>query len=423
MTAFRHGLVIGKFYPPHAGHLYLASAAARHCDQVTVVCMAATQESIPLALRVAWLREALAEHANITVSGIVDDVPVDYHDPAIWQAHEDLMREAIAEADAMRGSAGATARAAAGKGQAPASAAGREDAATPDGGAVATMIPGRTSESAEPAPAALPVDAVFTSEGYGDELARRFGAASVCLDPARALYPVSGTAVRADPLAHWDLLPPAVQAWLCLRVVIVGAESTGKSTLAANLARHYRQQPGLLSRTRQVAEFGREHSQDKLAIARARARQSGRPAPGPEQLDWCSPEFEFIARRQNTLENAAARHSGPLLVCDTDAFATGIWHERYMGAPSPALAPLATPASPHRLYLLSDVQAVPFTQDGLRDGEHVRDWMQGRFEQALAASGHAWQRVGGNEEQMLAQALAHIDACLHRLWRFAAPLG
>lgn len=390
MKDFRHGLVIGKFYPPHAGHLYLASAAARHCDQVTVVCMAASQESIALDLRVAWLREALAEHANVIVSGIVDDVPVDYQDPAVWQAHEDLMREAVANADQVRAQQEAD-----------------------------------TGTTAGPSPGPWPVDAVFTSEGYGEELARRFEAVPVCLDPVRALYPVSGTAVRADPVTHWDLLPPAVQAWLCLRVVIVGAESTGKTTLAANLARHYRQQPGVFARTRWVPEFGREHSQDKLAIARGRAKQAGlaAPGPGPDQLDWDSCEFEFIARRQKAQEDAAARQSGPLLVCDTDAFATGLWHERYMGAPLPALAPLATPASPHRLYLLSDVQTVPFVQDGLRDGEHIRGWMHGRFEQALADSGHSWRRVGGNEEEMLARALAFIDEHLQTLWRFATPLG
>lgn len=387
MRDFRHGLVIGKFYPPHAGHLYLASAAARHCERVTVVCMAASHESIPLDLRVSWLREALAEHANVTVTGIVDDIAVDYHDPDIWQAHEDLMREAVAHADAERANAATAATAAA------------------------------------PSKDHRPVDAVFTSEGYGEELARRFEAAAVCLDPHRALYRVSGTAVRADPVAHWDLLPPAVQAWLCLRVVIVGAESTGKTTLATNLARHYRQQPGVLARTRAVFEFGREHSQDKLAIARGKAKQAGLALPGPDQLDWTSIEFDFIARRQNALEDAAARHSGPLLVCDTDAFATGLWHERYLGAPSPDLAPLALPSSPHRLYLLSDVQAVPFTQDGLRDGEHIRGWMHARFEQALAGSGHAWRRVSGSEEEMLAQALAHIDEHRQMLWRFAAPLG
>ena len=51
----RHGLVIGKFYPPHAGHHHLIRAAAARCARLTVVVMAATVESIPLARRVAWL--------------------------------------------------------------------------------------------------------------------------------------------------------------------------------------------------------------------------------------------------------------------------------------------------------------------------------------------------------------------------------
>ena len=41
------------------------------------------------------------------------------------------------------------------------------------------------------------VDAVFTSESYGDELAARFGAEHVCVDGPRGRVPVSGTAVRA----------------------------------------------------------------------------------------------------------------------------------------------------------------------------------------------------------------------------------
>lgn len=45
-----HGLVIGKFYPPHAGHHLLVRTAARTCRQVTVVVMAAFTESIPLLL-------------------------------------------------------------------------------------------------------------------------------------------------------------------------------------------------------------------------------------------------------------------------------------------------------------------------------------------------------------------------------------
>ena len=61
MTSFSHALVIGKFYPPHAGHEYLIRAAADAARNVTVVVMAADVESIPLDLRVAWLKEMLAD--------------------------------------------------------------------------------------------------------------------------------------------------------------------------------------------------------------------------------------------------------------------------------------------------------------------------------------------------------------------------
>lgn len=62
------------------------------------------------------------------------------------------------------------------------------------------------------------MDAVFSSEAYGEELARRFDAMPVRVDLDRRGVPVSGTAVRADPVAHWRWLSPAVRAWLVRRV-------------------------------------------------------------------------------------------------------------------------------------------------------------------------------------------------------------
>ena len=42
---FDHGLVVGKFYPPHAGHLRLVTEAALQCGRVTVVVAGARLES------------------------------------------------------------------------------------------------------------------------------------------------------------------------------------------------------------------------------------------------------------------------------------------------------------------------------------------------------------------------------------------
>ncbi|MEU3602916.1 AAA family ATPase [Streptomyces sp. NPDC006798] len=358
MRRYRHGLVLGKFYPPHAGHHHLVSTAADRCDLLTVLVCAATVESVPLADRVAWLREVHQDPA-IRVVGTVDDIPMDVRDPAIWDAHMAVFRAAVPE----------------------------------------------------------PVDAVFTSESYGAELGRRFGADAVCVDPARSLFPVSGTAVRADPAAHWDFLRPPVRAALTRRIVVLGAESTGTTTLARDLADHYRARGGVWGRTRWVPEYGREYSERKLARLRRE-----RPGAGWSDVAFGSEEFPVIARRQAERETEAARLSSPVLFCDTDAFATTVWHERYLGTPSPAVQEIADRTRRQCLWLLTDHTDVPFEDDGLRDGEELRPWMTGRFAAELARTGRRTVRVTGPRDRRLATAVAAVDELLGEGWDFAAPL-
>ncbi|MFJ3339367.1 AAA family ATPase [Streptomyces sp. NPDC086766] len=230
-AAFDHGLVIGKFYPPHAGHHFLVRTAADSCRRVTVVVMAADAESIPLANRVDWLREAYADRPQVAIAGIVDNLPVDYNSDSVWAGHVALMREAVA---------------------------------------------------AE-AHAAVPVDAVFTSEPYGAELARRFNAADVRLDATRETFAVSATAVRSDPVGRWDALEPPVRAWFARRVVVLGAESTGTTTLARDLAEALHTRGGPHSLTRWVPEYGRELTVAKLAVARALAARRGFAEPTADE--------------------------------------------------------------------------------------------------------------------------------------------
>jgi len=130
-------------------------------------------------------------------------------------------------------------------------------------------------------------DVVFTSEDYGYPYAAYMGCEHVQVDKARRVMPVSGTAVRAAPLANWDFLEPCVRAFYAKRVCLVGAESTGKTTLAAALAAHYQ--------TNWVAEYGREYCEEKF-------RESS-------DIPWESAEFETIARAQIRLEDAAARQA------------------------------------------------------------------------------------------------------------------
>ncbi|NEE11175.1 adenylyltransferase/cytidyltransferase family protein, partial [Streptomyces sp. SID7499] len=92
MKRYGHGLVLGKFYPPHAGHHHLVETARDRCERLTVLVCAASVESVPLADRVAWMREA---HPDVTVVGAVDDTHMDVHDPAVWDAHMAVFTAAV----------------------------------------------------------------------------------------------------------------------------------------------------------------------------------------------------------------------------------------------------------------------------------------------------------------------------------------
>jgi HTH-type transcriptional regulator, transcriptional repressor of NAD biosynthesis genes len=103
---------------------------------------------------------------------------------------------------------------------------------------------------------------------------------------------------------------------------------------------------------------------------------------------------------------------GPVLVCDTDAFATAIWHERYRGVRAPEVEALADVRP--RLYLLTHHDDVPFHQDGIRDGEQLRGWMTGCFAERLRGAPHRLESLRGTRGERLARALALVDAWLRQ---------
>jgi len=345
--------------------VYLIQTALFHCRRVSVLVLASSTEQIAVRSRAEWLRECFPDAAHLYVVAGIDDVPIDYESDAIWTAHVELMRHALDQI---------------------------------------------AYEYDQELPA---VDVVFSSEHYGAELARRLGARNVCLDPARVLHPISASAIRADPPAHWVRLPAPVRAGLALRVCIVGAESTGTTTLSLDLLAALRARGGAWERTTWVPEYGREYSMNLLAVARARD-----PKATPYDLAWHEEDFTHIATEQTRRESVAARDGGPVLVCDTDAMATGIWHERYRGYQSASVEAIASAMPPRALYLLTDHRGVAFEDDGLRDGEHVREWMTERFAQVLAAGTVPWALVTGSREERLVAALGHLAEATRTWWPF-----
>ncbi|MFF0475849.1 AAA family ATPase [Streptomyces sp. NPDC004284] len=310
MKRYGHGLVPGRFHPPHAGHHHLVRTARDRCERLTVLVRGTSAEPLPLEDRVAWMREI---HPDVLVVG------------------------------------------------------------------------GERYDGPEPVDAVFAAEPHgFTSEPYEDELGRGLGAETVLVD---CEPPLSDTAVREDPAAFWDFLEPPVRAALTLRVVVLGAESTGTTTMARALADHYRRRGGVWARTRCVPEY--EGGSGALKLAHR------------------SSDLPVLAQRRAEREEEAARDGSPVLFCDTDAFAATIWHERRFGTAGPAVGEIAAHGRQH-LWLLTDHRGI----DCADDTERLRPWMTARFLTQLARTGRRTAVLTGPHEERLAAAVAAVDALL-----------
>jgi HTH-type transcriptional repressor of NAD biosynthesis genes len=174
--------------------------------------------------------------------------------------------------------------------------------------------------------------------------------------------------------------PPAVA-----RVCLLGAESTGKTTLAAALAAEYA--------TVWNPEYGRVYTEV--------GREHGAP--------WTSWEFAHIARVHCWYEDFLATLARRVLFCDTDAFTTAVFHESYLGSPASGFEDLA--GRRYDLYLVCGLD-VPFADDGLREFEEQRGWMHEQLLAHARRSGSPWLLLAGPHAARLAAAREAVDALL-----------
>ena len=231
-------------------------------------------------------------------------------------------------------------------------------------------------------------DLVFTSEDYGPVWAELMGARHVSVDVARGKFAVSGTQLRQDLTANWQFLSSPAKAYFARRVSVMGVESSGTTTLAEALARHFQ--------TVWVPEYGRWYWEGRRYT--------------PHQEVWESHEFLRIARGQAHWEADLARQANRLVICDTDPLATHVWHRRFMNRYCPELERFA---AGHR-YDLTILTApdFAFVQDGTREGEAIRHQMHEWFREVLQAHDRRFIVVEGSYEHRLEVAVEQIKPLL-----------
>lgn len=301
----KSGLVCGRFMPLHRGHELLIDFALYSVEQLTVLVFEAPEDLIPGALRVRWLRERFPS-ANVP-----DAVP--------------------------------------------------QLAAAPD----AMDFPFAFASLVERTLKAKP-ECFFSSDASGVFAAMALGATYVPVDPTRALVPISGQEIRGDVVGRFEHIAAVARPWFVRRIAVVGAESTGKSTLVKQLA----------------ADHGVPYVSEYL-----RTLVDGKSF-GAQQV-------QLAARGQIAAEDAMAGQGGHVLFCDTDVRTVRLWSERLFQGQAPEWIAGEVARRPYDLTLLLDREGIPFVGARERDDPEARRLFHDRLAAELTGpvvtiSGRTW---------------------------------
>ena len=171
------GFVTGSFRPFHKGHMALIDYAKTHCDELTILITTLPDETIPYKYRLKWVLSTYLDDPQIQIlADTIKEPPnLSYDQISIWW------------------------------------------------GLYINQKYGH-------------FDRVFTSEDYGDLFAKSIGAIHWQFDKSRDIVPVSATNIREKPVTNWDYLNNFAKDYFVKKIAIVGTESTGKTTLAQQLA-------------------------------------------------------------------------------------------------------------------------------------------------------------------------------------------
>jgi NadR type nicotinamide-nucleotide adenylyltransferase len=286
------GLTLGKFAPLHQGHQYVIETALAEMDEVVLIiydCPEATD--VPLTIRANWLRTI---YPTIEIIEAWDG-PTEVGDtPEIKKKHEDYILKQLKSKR---------------------------------------------------------ITHFYSSEFYGEHVSEALGAVNRLVDCERQKFPISGTQVRKDPFKFRHYLHPCVYRDLITNVVFLGAPSTGKTTIASQLAQEYN--------TVWMPEYGREYWEIHQVERRLSLEQLVEIAEG------------HLEREEILLQQASQ-----YLFTDTNAITTYQFSIHYHNSAALTLIELAQQAaSRYDLVFVCDTD-IPYDDTWDRSGQINRDIFQ-----------------------------------------------
>tara|TARA_R110001592_G_scaffold363175_1_gene680979 strand:+ start:19337 stop:20398 length:1062 start_codon:yes stop_codon:yes gene_type:complete len=333
---YKRGLVVGKFSPLHKGHEYLIQNAFNQCEEVVVISYSRPEfPSCSAKVREQWIKSAFPSASVLCIDAATVES---------WRACSawDLSMPNNSEADHMHR---------------------------------------HFTYKILSSKIGLDVDVVFTSEDYGygfaqflSDSAAGFGSPveHVCVDLNRQTYPVSGSLMRSTRNQDNGLIDQSVLADFSVqKVVFLGAESTGKSTLSRFLSEQFKEPL--------VEEYGRELWEEK----------NGELSP-EDLIDICT------VQAQN--EDVAQRYASKFIFCDTSPITTLCYSEALFKQRCDVISAFAERPYHHVFLCEPDF---PLVQDGTRKDEDFRLWQHDWYLEELKKSEVSFERLDGPIERRL----------------------
>lgn len=321
---YKVGMYGGSFDPLHVGHIHDIIRAGAMCEELYVmISWCEGRESTSKEIRYRWIHNSCKHLPNIKII-MIEDEAVDkeaYNTDYYWEKGADDIKNEIGK----------------------------------------------------------PIDAVFCGSDYlgTNRFESLYGPDSDVIYFDRQEVPVSSTDIREWAMNNWDYIPKVCKPYYTKKVLVVGGESTGKSTLVQNLALAYN--------TNFVSEVGR----DVTEVA------------GCEEL-MIMEDFLEILLRHKIKEMDAIKDSNRVLFIDTDAITTKFYSHFLLSQPEEiakcdALADAIIHINSFDLILFLE-PTVAFVQDGTRSEIIAadREKYSNQIKQLFDANGLKYYCISGD---------------------------
>ncbi|ERJ11716.1 multifunctional transcriptional regulator/nicotinamide-nucleotide adenylyltransferase/ribosylnicotinamide kinase NadR [Haloplasma contractile] len=334
------GMYGGKFLPFHQGHLNAIIEASTLCDELFVILSydeeyekklfkTSKLDPIPYQMRLRWIRQATKELPHVKSIAISETYTNDLYD---WkQGAKNILSEI-----------------------------GQQ------------------------------IDVVFSGEERYTKIFQELYPNAFHIVFDRNKVPISGTKIREEgAFKYWDYIPNVARPYYTKKVMIIGTESCGKSTLVHNLASYYN--------TNYVKEYGR-------TICEA--------LDGYEDV-FTEDLFPQIAYKQKVDEFEAIKYSSKLLFVDTGAYVTKYFRDVFTGTTDDELYEEIAKHHKYDLWLLLEPD-VRWVDDGTRTmGEdRVREDNNRRLKEILNENNINYHSIEGNYNMRFKTSINLVDRLL-----------